>query len=57
MVNEAPTKEELADAATDPELVVEYWAEVAGEWRVSPTSAENFEKYGTGPTKYRVVRR
>lgn len=56
-MSETPTKADLVAAADDPNLVIEYHAPVAGEWRVSNSRAEAFEKWGPGPTTYRIVRK
>lgn len=54
---EKPDKEALVAEARRPDGRVEYLAEVAGEWRVSPASADLFEEWGPGPTIYRIPRR
>lgn len=52
--NQSPTKADLAEEAARSDRQVEYFAEVAGEWRPSPVAADHFAKWGGGPTKYRV---
>lgn len=49
-----PDKASLVAEASRPDRNVEYLAEVAGECRTSKGSAEDFSKWGPGPTTYRI---
>lgn len=52
-----PEADELVVEAGRPDRQVQYFAEVAGEWRPSPVSADLFDRFPGGPTAYRIPSR
>ncbi len=52
-----PENDELVVEAGRPDRQVQYLAEVAGEWRTSPASADLFDRFPGGPTTYRIPQR